>query len=111
MQALFSTEKIPLKFGLCVDCDAARAVGLAHVQVHVASLMIARLTVLIILKVKVTLALVGWRAGNEGCPLLLDVWVVSLEKDGVQISVSDQGVSNHFADYGKNKSFEIQYFL
>ena len=109
MQALLSSEGIALELGLCVYCDASRAVGLAHVQLHISPLVVAGFTVLVILKVKVALALVGRDAGDQGRPLPLNVWVVTLEKDWVQIPVCDQTVFNDFTLCEvKNK---INYYL
>ena len=64
MQTLLSSKGVSLKLGLCVDCEAAGTVGFAHVQIHIAPLVVARLNVLVILKVELALTQDGRGAGD-----------------------------------------------
>ena len=70
--------------------------------------MVAGLDVLVILKVEIPLAQDGRGAGDQGCPLLLNVGVITLEKNWVQIPVSDQTVFNDLTVCGNKVNLGIK---
>ena len=46
MQALLGSQAVASQLGLCIDCDGARAVGFAVVQIQVLLFVLGRLVLL-----------------------------------------------------------------